>query len=76
MYAHVAVCESQGDKTMDDFQDRGEPYRQMFGIDGTAGDAQDVRHPFVPDNSGGPCVVCGLARSYRKHTEDWAGDED
>ena len=57
---------------MTDFQDRGEPWRQMFGIDGTAGDAQDEPHPFVPDNPGGPCVVCGLARSYRKHTEDWS----
>jgi hypothetical protein len=56
---------------MEDFQDRGEPYRQMFGIDGTAGDAQDERHPFVPDSPGGPCVVCGMAGPYRMHTEDW-----
>lgn len=58
---------------MQDFQVRGEPYRQMFGIDGTAGDAQDVEHPFVPQSPGGPCVVCGLSRTYRKHIEDWAG---
>jgi hypothetical protein len=52
----------------DDFQDRGEPYRQMFGIDGTAGDAMDVKHPFVPDSPGcGWCVVCGMAESYRMH---------
>lgn len=57
---------------MSDFQDRGESYRQMFGIDGTAGDAQDRPHPFVPDDPGGPCVVCGLARPHRQHTEDWA----
>ena len=45
--------------------------RQMFGIDGTAGDAQDELHPFVPDSPGGCCVVCGLARPYRKHTGDF-----
>ena len=55
----------------EEFQDLGEPWRAMFGIDGTAGDAQDKRHPFVPLHAGGPCVVCGLARKYRKHTEDW-----
>jgi len=59
-----------------DFQDLGEPYRAMFGIDGTAGDAQDVKHPFVPASPGGSCVVCGMARSMRKHTEDWADRED
>jgi hypothetical protein len=57
----------------EDFQDRGEPWRQMFGIDGTAGDAQDEPHLFVPDTpGGGPCVVCGLARAYRRHTGDFA----
>lgn len=50
-----------------DFQQRGEPWRAALGIDGTAGDAQDVTHEFVPDSPGGPCVVCGLAQSYRKH---------
>jgi hypothetical protein len=50
------------------FQDRGEKHRQALGIDGTAGDAQDVPHPYVPDGAdGSACVVCGLAKSYAKH---------
>jgi hypothetical protein len=52
---------------MQDFQDRGEPWRAALGIDGTAGDAQDIQHEFIPDSPGGPCVVCGLAQSYRRH---------
>jgi hypothetical protein len=52
-----------------DFQDRGESERQRLGIDGTAGDAQDVPHPYVPDGEpGSACVVCGLGRRHRKHT--------
>lgn len=51
-----------------DFQARGEPHRQALGIDGTAGDAQDVPHPFVRDVViSGACVVCGLSESYSKH---------
>lgn len=50
------------------FQERGEAARQRLGIDGTAGDAQDVPHPYTPDGpDGSACVVCGLARGYRKH---------
>lgn len=51
----------------------GEAWRQLFGIDGTAGDAQDVDHPYVPADyaTGAACVVCGLARPYRRHTSDW-----
>lgn len=63
---------------MEDFQVRGEPYRRMFGIGGTAGDAQDVPHSFVPDSPdspGGPCVACGMGGGYQKHTEDWAGQD-
>lgn len=52
---------------MQDFQDRGEPVRQRLGIDGTAGDAQDVEHPFVPDEPTGACLACGLVDSHRKH---------
>lgn len=51
-----------------DFQDRGEAARQAAGIDGTAGDAQDVPHAFVLDEPTGGCLLCGLARSHRKHT--------
>jgi hypothetical protein len=49
-----------------DFQERGESERQRLGIDGTAGDAQDVPHPYVPDGVDA-CLVCGLAQGYRKH---------
>jgi hypothetical protein len=51
-----------------DFQDRGEAARQAAGIDGTAGDAQDIPHIFVPDQHADSCLLCGLAPSYRKHT--------
>lgn len=50
-----------------DFQDRGDAARRAAGIDGTAGDAQDVPHGFVLDEPTGGCLLCGLARSYRKH---------
>jgi hypothetical protein len=52
---------------MSDWQDEGEPLRQALGIDGTAGDAQDVMHGFVKSKLGEYCAVCGLAQSYRKH---------
>jgi hypothetical protein len=52
------------------FQELGEAWRQNLGIDGTAGDAQDEPHPFIPASPGGPCVVCGLAESWRKHTAE------
>lgn len=51
-----------------DFQDRGDTARRAAGIDGTAGDAQDVPHRFVRDHQTGGCLLCGLARGYRKHT--------
>lgn len=44
----------------EDFQDRGEQYRQELGIDGTAGDAQDVPHPYRQDGDNKWCVACGL----------------
>jgi hypothetical protein len=52
---------------MQDFQNRGEPLRQQLGIDGTAGDAQDVRHPFTRDPVLGCCLACGLAETARVH---------
>jgi hypothetical protein len=56
-----------GDDTQD-FQNVGEPYRQQLGIDGTAGDAQDKRHPYTEDERyPGACIVCGLSRTYNKH---------
>ncbi|MFF8297712.1 hypothetical protein ACF07M_20260 [Streptomyces globisporus] len=54
---------------MADFQDRGDAARRAAGIDGTAGDAQDVPHRYRRDARTGGCLLCGLARSYRKHTE-------
>ncbi len=51
-----------------DFQDRGDAARRAAGIDGTAGDAQDIRHRFIRDNKTGSCLLCGLAEPYRKHT--------
>lgn len=51
-----------------DFQDRGDAARLAAGIDGTAGDAQDIRHRFVEDEPTGSCLLCGLAPGYRKHT--------
>jgi hypothetical protein len=50
-----------------DFQDRGDIARQAAGIDGTAGDAQDVPHAFVRDEPTGSCLLCGLSPAYRKH---------
>ncbi|MCX5598384.1 hypothetical protein OOK29_09565 [Streptomyces phaeochromogenes] len=53
---------------MTDFQDRGDAARRAAGIDGTAGDAQDIPHRFVRDYQTAGCLLCGLARSYRKHS--------
>lgn len=53
--------------TMQDFQDQGEPVRQQLGIDGTAGDAQDVRHPFTPQAPWQCCIACGLSRTAKIH---------
>lgn len=52
-----------------DPQDEGGPDRLYLGIDGTMGDAQDVSHPFIASVHGDYCRVCGLARTYRKHTD-------
>lgn len=53
-----------------DFQDRGEAARRAAGIDGTAGDTQDIPHRYVRDESTGACLLCGMSETYRKHTED------
>lgn len=53
-----------------DLQDRcGDAARRAQGIDGTAGDAQDVRHRFVLDEPAGCCLLCGLGETYRKHID-------
>jgi hypothetical protein len=52
---------------MTDFQDRGEAARRAAGIDGTAGDAQDVPHRYQPDGDRASCLLCGLAAAHRKH---------
>ena len=75
--AHAAAQGAQGatrqgkaaDGGMEAFQDRGEPVRQRFGIDGTAGDAQDVRHPFTPDGGNKDCcAACGLTPLAAVHS--------
>lgn len=45
----------------------GEEARLLQGIDGTMGDAQDIAHYYVRDESNTWCVVCGLATQYKKH---------
>jgi hypothetical protein len=50
-----------------DFQDRGEAARRAAGIDGTAGDAQDIPHAPVLDEHTSACLLCGLSPAYRKH---------
>jgi len=57
----------------EDFQNAGEPIRQQLGIDGTAGDAQDVPHPAVPDTNG-TCLACGLR--HTANTQGFYEDED
>ena len=52
---------------MQDFQDRGEDYRQELGIDGTAGDAQDIPHAYKPDGYYVWCLACGLNEGSRVH---------
>ncbi|MEV7492228.1 hypothetical protein AB0O08_15915 [Streptomyces anulatus] len=59
----------EGPPAMADFQDRGEAARRAAGIDGTAGDAQDVPHRYRRDVRTGVCLLCELARSHRKHAE-------
>lgn len=55
--------------TTQDVQDRGDAARRAAGIDGTAGDAQDIRHHFVRDDQTGSCLLCELAWTYRKHID-------
>jgi hypothetical protein len=52
---------------MFDFDDLDEAFRRIAGIDGTAGDAQDVSHWLVRDEETGACRLCGLSDTYRKH---------
>jgi hypothetical protein len=65
--ASIAEDEARQPKTQADFQDRGDAARRAAGIDGTAGDAQDVPHAFVLDEPTGGCLLCGLSPTYRKH---------
>lgn len=48
-------------------QDEGGPDRLYLGIDGTMGDAQDVKHPFIESVHGSYCRVCGLGSPARCH---------
>lgn len=51
------------------FQETGEQARQRLGIDGTAGDAQDIRHQFIPAPGELGCLACGLADGYPPHVD-------
>jgi 8-oxo-dGTP pyrophosphatase MutT (NUDIX family) len=52
-------------------QDDGETARQRAGIDGTAGDAQDVPHRFA-DGGHRACEACGLAHGAAVHKAETA----
>ncbi len=53
-----------------EFENRGEPARQAYGIDGTSGDAQDVKHPYTPDPMNmALCVACGAGLFHSAHGE-------
>ena len=68
-WCHACNAQCDYDETSQpEFQDRGDEARRAAGIDGTAGDAQDVPHAFVLDEPTGGCLLCGLASTYRKHT--------
>lgn len=51
----------------EDWQDLGESARQALGIDGTMGDAQDVKHAYHETAMGPGCLVCGLSEKARAH---------
>jgi hypothetical protein len=52
------------------FENRGEPVRQAYGIDGTTADAQEVKHPFTPDPMNmAACVACGTGLFHSAHEE-------
>lgn len=52
-----------------ELQERGEPHRRRAGIDGTAGDAQDIPHEPVPaEENTGLCLVCLLSIGARVHS--------
>lgn len=65
----IDLIDPEAEHPVTDFQDRGDTARQAQGIDGTAGDAQDIRHRFVRDDDTGSCLLCGLAETYRKHID-------
>jgi len=61
---------------MADFQDRGDAARAAAGIDGTAGDAQDKHHAYVPDSPHTWCLLCGLGDDARVHQRHGAAVTD
>jgi hypothetical protein len=63
----IRVARRRGGDGMS-YDDEGESERFGLGIDGTMGDAQDVNHPFIGSVYGDYCAVCGLTRSYKRHT--------
>jgi len=54
----------------DRFQELGENYRRRCGIDGTAGDAQDIPHPYRHNTEYGVCLACGLTLRSPVHVSE------
>ena len=65
----IAIARAATPQAQPSFQDRGEAARHAQGIDGTAGDAQDIRHRYVRDEQTDGCLLCGLAETYRNHID-------
>lgn len=65
------ACDSDLDQSGNctDWAERGERARQAMGIDGTAGDAQDVPHKFVSEGRHTACAACGLAEGAWPHPQ-------
>lgn len=47
----------------------GEKLRQRLGIDGTMGDAQDVKHVAHQSLVGSWCAICGFSMSSQIHVK-------
>jgi 8-oxo-dGTP pyrophosphatase MutT (NUDIX family) len=63
------ACDSDLDSAGNcmDWLERGERARQLLGIDGTPGDAQDVPHQFSAEGRHAACAACWLAEGASVH---------